>query len=151
MNKLSILSISFQAVFIFIWFQLQDQNMYKLQNNFLGSARWIKLWSACSEVCGSWHLLKEAAIPRWRLCWGPIIIGESILWLLIWRFPSWWWSLAQVIPLPPSILVAKSPINLLHPSSTHSLVLWPHWLIFPPPCPCINRLRINKRTIGQLN
>ena len=116
MNKLIISSISFQAVFILIWFQLQDQHMYNLKNNFLGSTQWIKLWSTGSEVCGSWHLLKEVALPRWNLCWGPIIIGELILRLLIWRFSrddKVWLGWSRFLP-PFFSLDPPSPCCILH-------------------------------------
>jgi hypothetical protein len=34
-----------------------------------------------------WFLspLERAVIPRWSLCWGPIIIGDLILQLSIWH------------------------------------------------------------------
>jgi len=34
-------------------------------------------------------------------CWGPIIIGNSILWLWIWHFPPWWRLMVRLTPFLP--------------------------------------------------
>jgi hypothetical protein len=115
-NKLSILSISFSTVFILIWFQLKDQNRYRLQNNF-GINPMNKAPACMFRV--QWFLTppERASIPRWSLCRGPIIIGNSILWLFIWHCPVMN-TYSLVDPFFPSIHFARSSITLLHLSST---------------------------------
>ena len=105
------------------------------------------------------HLAKEflgrrpSCLCCQAMCWGPIIIGESILRLLIWHL-SRWQSMAQVIPLSSLHSCRSIPYHpitsFIHAAPSLPCPVAPS-TTFPAFHPCMNRLRINKRISNKVS